>query len=466
MTGDRDQRKTALRLPARLGVGTIDQSISSLSSFAVGIGAARVAGLRGFGAYSLVYAGWLILAACHRALITDPMAINDDVGGSDAAAHVRAGLAAELGLGLAAAVVFAAIGGLLVGLGEFDFGICFLGIAPWLPFLVAQDYWRWVSFMQSRPQVALVNDLVFDVVQLGAFVALYESGARSSLVAVTAWGSGAFIAGSFGMWQFSTRPTLRGALQRLQLRWSLSKWLLLVEAAGQATSQSTAVLTGVFLGPAGIGGLKAATTLISGPSLVLLQAGSSIGLPEAAKRLKSHGWLGLRRAERSITVAGVIGVGLVALTVFAFGRYLLTALYGPAFGRFAPTADILAVGYLIGSVSVGAALSLKATRQSRRIFHVSVISLVVSTVAVVVLAPLYGVNGAAVATVIGIVAMVAAMLTAHFRCSRGAAERMRVDSVVAIEPGPLPVIAVADWSESELEVKVVPAADFSPPVHG
>lgn len=427
-------RKPGLRFPTRLGVATIDQSVCSLSNFAVGVGAARVAGLQGFGGYSLAYSAWLILAGVHRALITDPMAISDDMGDPDAAAHLRAGLSAELGLGLAAAAVFAGIGSLLMGLGAHDFGICFLGLAPWLPLLLAQDYWRWVSFMTSKPQRALANDAVFDVVQLVTFIGLYALGVRSALLAIMAWGAGACAGALFGMWQFSTRPSLRGCAARIRLRWSFSKWLLLVEVAGQATSQSTVVLTGVFLGPVGIGGLKAAITLISGPTLVLLGAEGAIGLPEAARRLHSEGWPGLRRVERAIMLSGVAGVGLVALVVFLFGHDLLVLLYGPAFGHFASTADIIAVGYLVASVSLGALLSLKATRQTRQIFQVSVVSLVVSTVAIVVLGPMYGINGAAVATVIGFAAMAVAMLTAHFRCSRKAAEHITLEAATAAPP--------------------------------
>jgi len=57
---------------------------------------ARVAGIAGLGAFSLVYAGWLGTAAMHRALITDPMAIEGDLRKPDAKMHVGAGLAAEM----------------------------------------------------------------------------------------------------------------------------------------------------------------------------------------------------------------------------------------------------------------------------------------------------------------------------------------------------------------------------------
>jgi O-antigen/teichoic acid export membrane protein len=411
-------------MPVRFGLTASDQCVSSLSNFVVGVAVARVVGVAGFGAYALVYSVWLVVAAMHRSLITDPMSIENDMHQIDAEHHVRVGLAAELWLGMGAALVFAAGGIVLVTTGQHQFGLCFLGLAPWLPFLLAQDYWRWVSFMKRKPQKALTNDLVYFGVQIGAFVALVLVGFHSSLVAIGAWGVGAAGGALFGLWQFSARPTLRGGIERIRGRWSLSKWLAGVNAMSSASTQATPVLTGVFLGPAGIGGLKAAASLVSGPSLVLIQAGGSIGLPEASKALKERGWPGLRRVERFITAAGMLSVGFIAIVVFCFGRQLLDMIYGHAFGRFASIADILAVAILLSSSSLGAILCLKATRKTQRLFVVSTIALVVSVVAVVIMAPIFGVVGAAFAMLFGNGASALGLLIAHWTSTRKVAESM------------------------------------------
>ena len=65
--------------------------------------------------------------------------------------------------------VFALMGVALVAVGEHTFGLGMLAIAPWLPVLVVQDYWRWVGFMSQRPGRALANDTVFNCVQGAAF---------------------------------------------------------------------------------------------------------------------------------------------------------------------------------------------------------------------------------------------------------------------------------------------------------
>ncbi len=315
-------------MSVRVGVTTADQAVSSLSNFAVGVAIARVAGIAGLGAFTLMYAVWLIVASMHRALITDPMAIEGDLHDSDAKQHIREGLSGEIALGLTTGVAFAAVGLILIALGQTTFGLPFLAVSPWLPFLLAQDYWRWVGFMSSQPGKSLRNDIVFDVAQGICFAALLIAGQRSSVLAITAWGIGAAAGALYGLHQFSVRPAFRGGLTRLKLRWGISKWLVGTNAAGWGVSQSYIVLAGVFLGPAALGGLKAAMSLVSGPALVLIQAGGSIGLPEASRALKSNGWHGLRKVERSITLAGFLTVGTMVVVVAIFGKKILDLLYG------------------------------------------------------------------------------------------------------------------------------------------
>ena len=137
--------------------------------------------------------------------------------------------------------------------GQHEFGICFLGLAPWLPFLLAQDYWRWIGFMDTRPGKSLVNDIVFDVVQVVAFLVLFLVKSHSPVMAISAWGISAAAAAAFGLWQFSTSPTLHGGVGRIRSRWSMSRWLVVVNAAASVQQQATVVLTGAFLGPTGIG---------------------------------------------------------------------------------------------------------------------------------------------------------------------------------------------------------------------
>lgn len=412
------------RLSLRFGLTTIDQGVASLSNFAVGAAIARIAGLSAFGAYALAYAGWVLLAGFHRSLVTDPMNIENDVHSEEVGRHIRLGLAGELALGLAGGALTAVIGVVLLALHQHEYGVCFVGLAPWLPCLVAQDYWRWVGFMKAQPEKALANDVLFAALQVATFAALYAVGMRSALLAIISWGVGATGGAIYGLRQHRSGLSFRGGVARIGQRWHFSKWLVATNLVATATAQSTLVLAGALLGPAGLGGLKACMNLVSGPSMVLIQATGSVGLPEASRQLARRGWPGLRYAQRWVTAAGTVTVGVVAVVILLFGRDLLVVVYGHAFGRFAGVADIVAASYFVTAIAHGAILSLKTTQQSRRLVPVFAISFGVSIVSMATLAPAFGITGAAVANLIGNVTRTVGQLVTHWTSSRRSAEAL------------------------------------------
>jgi len=424
-------------MPVRAVLTTVDQGVASVSNFAVGVAVARVAGVAGLGSYSLAYTAWLVLAAVHRSLVTDPMAIENDLNQPDAPSHVRSGLAAELTLGLGCTLVFLAIGGLLLASGQHAYGVGFMAIAPWLPFLLTQDYWRWVGFMKADPAKSLLNDLLFLVVQTAMFAMLLALGVHSTALVIGGWGVGALVGAAYGLRQFRSRPTLHRGAKRLRMRWRMSKWLLGSSTSTWGGAQASVILTGIILGPVGLGGLKAATSLVSGPALVLVQAGGSVGLPEASRALSERGWRGLRRVERFVTLAGLVSVTVVAVVIAFFGKTLLSDFYGHEFARYSGIADILAISFVVMSLGLGAILSLKATRQTRHLFTMGMVALIGAVIAVSVLAPLDGLRGAAWAMVIANCLTTTTVVCIHLRHSKVEAQRMTAEAPRA--EGRLPV---------------------------
>jgi len=380
-------------------VTTLDQVFSSASNFLVGVVVARIAGPAGLGGFSLAYACWLVVAGLHRSLVTDPMAIENDADHPEATAKLKRGLASELTLAVVAAGVLLVAGIALLIAGQRAFGLGLVAVAPWLPFLVLQDFWRWMGFMQRKPGKALANDTVFNVAFGVCVLAIYLAGSRSLVLVIGSWGFGAFAGFVFGLWQFSVRPTFRGGLSGLRSRWHLSKWLAGNSLTNWGSTQASTIIVGVILGPVGLGGLRAAQTLVYGPTLVLFAAGGSIGLPEASRAFGARGWPGLRKVGLLVTAAGIASVGLVAVIVVTMGSTLLRLAYGPEFAKYWPAADFTVLATMIAVFGLGSILVLKASRHTRLLFRVQVISLTVSVAAVSILAVLYGVFGAAAATI-------------------------------------------------------------------
>jgi O-antigen/teichoic acid export membrane protein len=158
-------------------------------------------------------------------------------------------------------------------------------------------------------------------------------------------------------------------------------------------------IAGSILGPAGLGGLKAAQTIVTGPALVLIQAGGSIGLPEASRALAERGWPGLKRVATVVTGAGLLIVGACAGVVGLAGSSILSDVYGPQFAHLYLAAMLIGIGQIVSSFSLGPILVLKSTRRSRYLFLVQLATLVTSLGSVALLSLLYGVDGAAGASI-------------------------------------------------------------------
>ena len=365
----------------------------------MGVAVARIAGPAGLGGFSLAYSCWLVVAGLHRSLVTDPMAIENDAGHPEASSRLQRGFASELTIAVAAAAILLLAGVGLLLAGQHAFGLGLVSVAPWLPFLVLQDFWRWMGFMQRKPGKALANDAVFNLAFGVGILAIYLIGSRSLVLVIGSWGLGAFAGFLYGLWQFSTRPTFRGGISGLRARWHISKWLAGNSLTNWGSTQASTVIVSAILGPTGLGGLRAAQTLVYGPTLVLIQAGGSIGLPEASRAFEERGWPGLRKVGLVVTLAGVASVGIVAVIVITMGSTLLRIAYGPAFAKYWLAADFSVLSTIVAVFALGSILVLKVSKRTRQLFRVQVIALIVSVVAVCVLASLYGVNGAAAATV-------------------------------------------------------------------
>ncbi|HTZ07889.1 MAG TPA: hypothetical protein VMB72_02385 [Acidimicrobiales bacterium] len=391
----------------RAGLTLVDQSFSSLSNFAVGVAVTRVAGAAGLGAFSFAYAGWQVLAAMHRSLVTDPMAIEGDVYNVEGDVTTEAvrrsikdGLAAELLLGLAGAVFFALMALILLACGQRAFGMGVGAMAPWLPVLLAQDYWRWVGFMTRRPQCALANDTVFNVIQGAAFAAVLLTHTRSIVVLIGSWGLGSLAGALYGLRQHRVLPSLSGGMAMLRDHWSVSKWLAGTSLSVSGGTQLTVFIVGAVLGPVGLGGLRAAQTLVVGPSGVLIMAGGSIGLPEATKGYTERGWKGLNTVARWVTFAGFCSFLAGAIAIVLFGRTLLSSIYGASFAHLELAAVLMAIAYVVLSFNLGPILVLKATRHTRALFRIQLLSLVASLASLAAFSLTWGVDGAAAATIV------------------------------------------------------------------
>lgn len=379
----------------RAALTLFDQGVSSASNFAVTVVVARLAGAAGLGYFSFAYAAWQMLSALHRAVVTDPMTMTGDVPSSSERGRIRQGMAAELLLGSGGALVTAVVGLTLMVAGQRGYGSAMLALAPWIPFLLLQDYWRWIGFMSRRPGQSLLNDTVFNCVQGAAFGAVFIFHVHSVLVIVAAWGLGGLAGAVWGIVQYRTRPAFAGGWSLLSGRWGVSKWLAGDTLLNSGANQSSIFIAGAILGPVGLGGLRAARTLVAGPSMVLMQAGGSVGLPEATHAYEKRGWRGLASVSRIVTGLGLLSTGACVAVVLMWGRTLLTVVYGAAFARYQTAAVLYGVALMLVALELGPLLVLKTTRNTRWTFYIQVVNVLTAVGSTIGLSLAYGVDGAA-----------------------------------------------------------------------
>src|SRR5579875_450276 len=396
------ERKVSARFATgrRAFTTLFDQGVSSVSNFAMTAVVAHAAGPAGLGAFSIAYAAWLVVAAMHRSLVTDPMIIEGDARNGSDIKGLASGLGAELLLGLAGAACLACAALLALVAGWRAVSLGLFALAPWLPALLAQDYWRGAGFMTRRPSMSLVNDIAFDVVQAGAFAGVLLSHTGSIPLLVSSWGLGGAAGAVVSLVQFRNMPSLIGGAQVLRAHWRLSRWIAGSSAVTWASSQAYIFVAAATLGPAGLGAIKAARTLVSGPAGVLIQAGGSVGLPEATRSYAERGKQGLTRVARQVGFAGFLSFALVGALVAVWGRPLMHLLYGQAFTKFWGAALLFAAAYTVEAFVLGPILVLKAMRRTDCILYADTVELIVSVVVTGALCWAFGVDGAAEATIL------------------------------------------------------------------
>lgn len=398
-------------LPSRPLIYTgADQLVSSASNFLAGVLVGRLAGPSEFGHYMIAFTVWLVVLGLNRALLVEPMIIKGH-NGMDDAEWLRRGIRSQLQM----AVVFgAAIAGLatvfaLVGAGSTATPLYVLAvlIGP----LLLQDLWRGMAFHYVMPDRALVNDLVFTVVEVIAFTVMVVTDLRSAGWLLLAWGSGAVAGALVGFWQFSVRPRLSSP-SLIGGFWPMSRWLAADFSTTFSADQMYLLVVAWVLGTSDFGGLKAALSLM-GPAIVILVTGGNVGLPAMARSFRDGGVPGMVHQVRRLTVVVWGALTLYGLVVVALGRFAIEFLYGEEFARFGSLASIAALQYIVGTASFGITMALKVAGKTRLLIVPRLALTVLSIVLVLGLSHWFGLAGAAWAGVVGMAVSVAVQFAVY-----------------------------------------------------
>lgn len=367
VAGPNSLLKHEMRLPTRspvtrrVGLGLVDQAVSSLTNFALVLLVARAVGQREFGAFSLVLVTYQLVLVVSRALVTDPLVVRFSTGDSDRRTRV-----AEEATG-AAIVAAVPVGILMVAAGSFvgdSLGGPMVALGITLPGLLLQDTWRFSFGAAGRPGKAVVNDLVWGVLQLLVIAWLtisYEPAIRDL---VLSWGATGCIAGVLGMVQARSTPSLTNSIRWLRENLDVSRMYVAESIASTGGLALALYLISLVAGLSTVGAVRGAQVLF-GPVMVLYLSMSLVAAPEAVRlhdrspdRLK--GWV---HSLAGLLTLVTIGWSLLLILV---PRSVGTELLGATWDASRAVTPLLAIAVAADGFGTSYAMGLRVRGRADR----------------------------------------------------------------------------------------------------
>lgn len=305
-------RRTARQLTGRATLNVLDQVVSSATNLGLSVLVARSLSADGFGSFAVAFTIYAFLVGASRAVISQPLVVRYSARGEqafDAAARSATGAATLLGVVAGAATVAC---GLLIG---GTTGACLVTIGVLLPGLLLQDMWRAVFVAAGKPAGALVNDLVWAVVQFALVGGLLWRGLDSAPAMLAGWGVAALVAALVGGAQFGGHPRVRTSLAWMTQQRGLLGYYAAGFLAVMGANQIAFLLIAGLGSPADVGALRGAQVVL-GPLNLLGYSVAAFALAEMARRqLSGRTAIQAALAVSAVMVAAdlVWGIALIYL---------------------------------------------------------------------------------------------------------------------------------------------------------
>jgi hypothetical protein len=373
------------------GWGICDQALSSLTNFLLGIFIARATGPRDLGAFSLVFATYVMMLNVSQALGTEPLVVRH-AAFSDRKGWDRQ---ASLALGIPIAVGIAAgLGSLLMAWATSGpLRETFLALVLTFPGLLLQDSWRAVFFAGRRPAAAFANDLIWAVALCLGLLAIQLTGHVTVFWVTLMWGGAATLAAAVGIVQARVVPKPLRARGWLRLHRDLAPKYLGELTIGASAEPLAFWGIGAVTGLVAVGAIRGAQMLL-GPLYVSIIGFRLAVLPEAVRLARSS----VRKLTEFIVFFSVlicIGAAawgaVMALLPQSVGLALLKTSWRPARDLLIPvTITMTAFGLMTAAV-----VGMRALAAARLSLQMKLVSTPLIVSGGIVGAAIGGMTGAA-----------------------------------------------------------------------
>jgi O-antigen/teichoic acid export membrane protein len=238
----------------RISAAVIDQGLSTATNFLLTLVAAKMLGVRDFGAFGVAYTVAVLIVGSARAAVASPaLVLQEDAGRDDADGPLGAALATGLASG--AAVAIAAL------FCHSDVRAVLLALAAVLPLVLVQDTGRLVEFAELQPTRALTLDVIWTIAMVAGLIALAASGVHATAtLLLLVWGAAGGLSGLWTLWQHGRRIP-RPSLHWLRHSWHYAWRYFVVFASTLGAFQVSALLLGVVSGVQAVGAVQAVQVL-------------------------------------------------------------------------------------------------------------------------------------------------------------------------------------------------------------
>ena len=376
--------------PRGFAWGFVSQGLSSATNLALSLIAARVLGPGGLGSVAIGFASYLVILGLERALVTDPLVAFSAGAPSDVRRRSMDDALTVALVGTAASAGVMA----LVGVGvRGDIGRALFVLAPWIPLLVVQDFWRAVLFRDGRARAAAVNDGCW-LVAMG-LAAPFAWWLGSLWAVVGCWGFGGLAGTLLGFGQTRAKPASIGLAVRWwkDTLWPLGRWFGATSLGYSVLTYATILALAGLIGAEDLGGLRAVMTIFA--PLTLIGAALALpGLPAITRAVGVSAHQGVRLAFRVGAASTLVTAAYFGLLSIGGGA-VVALVFGDSFQGFSHLVWPIGIGQVVAAISIGFALLLKAERRGKAVLVANIVSPAVGLVLGCGLAAVYGVTGAA-----------------------------------------------------------------------
>jgi O-antigen/teichoic acid export membrane protein len=421
-----ERRAAAGKMALLLRKGSLavtDQALFSGANFLVNVLLARRLAPQEYGAYSLAYAWFLLLAALHQALLIEPMMI---FGAGKYLDRFPRYLVLLIGFH----AMLLAPAGLLLWLISAVFGRVYFNAARGafegmaLASALILLFWmlRRVFYVLMKPGWGVASSLLYLAALAGSVGVLWVTDALTPRTAFLAMGLAGLLVSAMVWWRVASRQPERGASITFRAvvadHWRYGRWAMASALASWFPSNIYYLLLSVWLGLEGAAALRALTNFIQ-PVTQAVTALNMLMIPTLVRDRREGGTRKMNQTMGLFLM--VLGGGCLMYlgALWILRGQVFQIFYGGRYSQYMGWPLVLA-----GALPVGTCLysvlgnGLRALERPDRMFWAFVGSTLAAVVFGIPLTARYGVSGALLGNHCSAVVFVAALWWLYRSLSR------------------------------------------------